>query len=122
LNEKVSISLFPSPAEKEALRDFPTPVQKEALREVIFITSHAYLDSINQFLETHLTPHPPATDMFEAFRLLNFLENTVESDEDYATKDIIGVAIGYNVEETEIDGEIMMLLGPNILNFLKKKL
>jgi chemotaxis protein CheY-P-specific phosphatase CheC len=122
LEEKVKISLFPSPEEKEALRDFPTPLQKEALSELMFITSHAYLDSIHQFLGTNLTPRPTITDMFEAFKLLYFLENTVKSNEDYSTREIIGVAITYNVEETDVNGEIMMFVGPNVLNHLKKEI
>jgi chemotaxis protein CheY-P-specific phosphatase CheC len=122
LDEKVKISSFPSPEKNEGLREFPTPLEKEALGELIFLTSHAYLDSINQFLETYLTPQPTTTDIFEAFRLLNFIENTVKSDEDYATKEIVGVAISYNVEDTDLEGEIMMFLGPNILEYLKMKI
>lgn len=122
LEEKVKISLFPSPEEKEALRDFPTPVEKEALSELMFITIHAYLDSIHQLLGTYLTPRPTITDMFKAFKLLNFLDDNIESDEDYSTKEIVGVSIAYSVDETDINGEIMMLLGPNILDRLKSEI
>jgi chemotaxis protein CheC len=110
LNEKTSPSLFPNPWEKEALS------------EVIKITSGAYLDSMNQFFGASFNAESPIMDSFEAFKLLTFLENTADSSEDYARREIIGVSIRYALEDTDVNGEIMMLVGPTLLDYLKKEI
>jgi|GEM_PF-2693096 len=120
LGQKVSISLFPTPEEKEALHNFPTTLEKDTLTELIKITNNAYTNSINTFTGTELTPKKPKTDLFEAFKLPRFLEKI--TSENYATEKIVGVAITYNVENTETEGTIMMLLGPNILKHIKTEI
>ncbi len=120
LGQKISTSNLPEPEEKQALREFPGTVEKETLIELIKISSSAYINSINTYIGTNLTPKPPETDIFEAFKLPRFLEQ--QTDEDYATNKIVGVAITYTVDYTVIEGTIIMLLGPNILNHIKTEL
>jgi chemotaxis protein CheC len=110
LNEKISPSLFPSPWEKDALS------------ELIKITTDAYLDSMNQFFGANFNTESPVMDSFEAYKLLTFLENNSDSSEDYAEREIIGVSIRYKVEDTGVKGEILMVVGPTLLDYLKKEI
>ena len=101
---------------------FPSPLEKDALSELINITSGAYLSSVTQFLGTYLIPQSPVIDVFEAVKLLNFLEEKTESSEDYENRDIVGVSIKYAVDGEELSGDMLILVGPNLLDHLSKKI
>lgn len=106
--------------QKANTSNFPTPEEKEALTELIKISSNTYTNSINTFTQTNLTPKEPETDIFEESKLLRFLKDRTK--EDYATKKIVGVAITFTIDYTNIEGTIIMLLGPNILDHIKTEL
>lgn len=101
---------------------FPSAIEKDALRELVTITGGAYLAAITQYLDIYFVPTAPVISLFGAFNLLNFLKTRGESMEEYETRPIILVSIKYHVENTDIDGEILMLVGPTILDYLKKQL
>ena len=106
--------------QKANTTNFPTPKEKQALTELIKISSNTYTNSINTFTQTNLTPKEPETDIFEESKLLRFLKDRTK--EDYATKKIVGVAITFTIDYTNIEGTIIMLLGPNILDHIKTEL
>lgn len=101
---------------------FPSAMEKEALSEIIAITGGAYLAAITQLLGIYLIPNYPIVSTFEAIKLMEFIKDQDSSDEDYEKRDIIGVSINYTVEDTDIKGNILMLIGPNIMDGIEKKI
>ncbi len=101
---------------------FPSALEKDALRELITITAGSYLTAITQFLGIYFVPTAPVISLFGAFNLLNFVKTRGESMEEYETRDIVLVSIKYKVLDTEITGEMLMLVSPTILDYLIKEL
>jgi len=101
---------------------FPSELERDALRELITITGGAFLGAITQFLGVYFAPTSPVISSFSAFNLLNFVKTREGSMENYEGRDIVLVSIKYFVEKTETSGEMLMLVGPTILDYLSKKL
>jgi chemotaxis protein CheC len=101
---------------------FPSVLEKDALQELITITAGSYLSAITQILGIFFVPTPPVISVFGAFNLLNFLKTRGESTEEYERRDVVLVSIKYSVEGTDVEGEILMLVGPTILDYLIKDL
>ncbi len=110
LNDKIDTSLFPASREKTVLKELCT------------ITADSFLLPISQFTSCSLKSKSPIVAAFGAFNLLNFLNNVNETREDYEKRDIVWISIGYNVQGTEAKGEILTLVGPNVLDYLTKEL
>jgi chemotaxis protein CheC len=107
LNERTNQSLFPNSFEREALYD------------LMAITGSGYLNAITQFLGFYLLPKSPVTKLIKAGELLEFLEDAPDYSEEYETEALIGVSINYKVEQTNVKGEFLLLLGPNLLKLLR---
>jgi chemotaxis protein CheC len=101
---------------------FPSPLEKDALRELITITGGAYLSAITQFLGIYFVPTAPIISLFGAFNLLNFLKTRTGAMEEYEARTIVLVSIKYKVSGTDVTGEILMLVGPTILDYVGKEL
>ncbi len=101
---------------------FPSALERDALRELVTITGGAFLSAITQFLGVYFVPTSPIISSFSAFNLLNYLKTREGSIENYESRDIVVVSIKYFVEKTETSGEIIMLVGPKILDYLSKEL
>ncbi|GBE17687.1 cheY-P phosphatase CheC [archaeon BMS3Abin16] len=101
---------------------FPSALEKDALRELVTITGGAFLSAITQFLGVYFAPTSPVISSFGAFNLLNFLKTRGGAMEEYESRDIVLVSIKYRVEETETEGEILMLVGPTILDYLSREI
>ncbi len=101
---------------------FPSALERDALRELVTIMGGAFISAITQFLGVYFVPTSPIISSFSAFNLLNYLKTREGSIENYESRDIVLVSIKYFVEKTETSGEIIMLVGPKILDYLSKKL
>lgn len=101
---------------------FPNQIEKDAIRELFTIASGAYLNAVTQYLEIFFVPTSPVISLFGAFNLLNFLQTRAGSMEEYETRSIVTVSIHYSVEGTDADGEIRILVGPTILDYLKTEI
>lgn len=110
LNEKINPTWFPSQVEEDVIKELST------------ITAESLLTAINQFIGADIKAKKPIIGHFGAFNLLNFLKNINETCEDYENRDIVWVSIGYMIEDLNLKGEILTLLGPNILDYLNKNL
>ncbi len=110
LNEKINPTWFPS------------QVEEDVIKELSMITAESLLTAINQFIGAQIKPKKPIIGHFGAFNLLNFLKNINETREDYENRDIVWVSIGYTIEDLNLKGEILTLLGPNILDYLNQNL
>jgi chemotaxis protein CheC len=98
---------------------FPSVLEKDTLGELFTITGGAYLNAITQFLEIFFAPSAPIVSSFGAFNLLNYLKTRTGAMEEYESKKIVSVSVKFTVEGTDIKGEIIMLVGPTILDYLK---
>jgi chemotaxis protein CheY-P-specific phosphatase CheC len=101
---------------------FPSAMEKEALSEVIAITGGAYLTAITQLLGIYLIPNYPIVSTFEAIKLMDFIKDQGPSDEEYEKRGIIGVSINYTVEDTDVNGGLLLLIGLNIMDGIEKKI
>lgn len=98
---------------------FPRPIDKKNLSELIVLASITYLNSITHFLGGHLIPKSPILSMDDNFKLASFLNVKTELKEEYEEKNIVLVSIDYYVKDTDLEGKILMLVGPNILDYLE---
>jgi chemotaxis protein CheC len=101
---------------------FPSHLESDALRELVTITGSSYLSAITQFLGIYFAPTAPVISLFGAFNLLNFLKTRGGSMEEWEKRNIVLVSIKFTVDGTETKGELLMLVGPTILDYLSRKL
>jgi chemotaxis protein CheC len=101
---------------------FPSPLEKDALIELVTIAGTAYLSSVTQFLGTYFVPTSPAIAVFGAFDLLNYLKTRGGTMEEWERRDIVLVSIELAVEGTNTKGELLMLVGPTILDCVSSQI
>ena len=101
---------------------FPSTIERDVLKELMTVTGGAYLSAITQFLDIQLTPTSPVISLFSAFNLLNYLKTRGDAIQAYESRKIVSVSIRYGVQSTDVKGEIIMLVGPTILDYLTKKI
>ncbi len=101
---------------------FPTGTDKETLKELMGLSSVSYLRTMVEYLGAHLVPANPEISVDENFNLVNFVNFKKELKKEFEGEEVILVSIGYSIKNASFKGEILMVLGPNILDYLKQKI